>query len=176
MKLPRVRALLPSWGSLLRGWAHGTGASGLPGRAAEDTPSRHVPGRTGIQFPLVLLLLGTGVVTLRACSSCATGHFWGLEPWAGIYWLSLWPVGEVRRGWQVTGSGPAVPVALPSCPLHSLASCFQAASGTGPGLACPEPGACVQGHLNCCWGEQLEWVGRSGGRCWEGHWASRRPG
>lgn len=125
----------------------GTGASGLPGREAEDTPSRHVPGRTGIQFPV--LPTGDKGGDLRPCSSCArssAGHFWGLEPGASIYWPRLGPVGEVRQGGQVTGSQTAPSVSLPSCPLHSSVSCFHAVFGTGPSLACPEPGYPCLGH------------------------------
>lgn len=141
-----------SWGKA--GWALGTGASGLPGREAEDTPSRHVPGRTGIQFPV--LPTGDKGGDLRACSSCACSsarHFWGLEPGASIYWPRLEPVGEVRQGGQVTGSQTAPSVSLPSCPLHSLVSCFHAVFGTGPSLACPEPGYPCLGHWS--------WVGRA---------------
>lgn len=85
----------------------GTGASGLPGREAKDTPSRHVPRRTGIQFPVLLTRDKGG--DPRACRSCACSSArgsWGLEPGACIYWLRLRlaPVGEVRQGGQVTGS------------------------------------------------------------------------
>lgn len=132
------RALQTSRGISLGGRGAGPlgiGASGLPGREAEDTPSRHVPGRTGIQFPV--LLTGDKGGDLRACSSCACSsarHSWGLEPGASIYWSSLGLVGEVRQGRQVTGSQTSLAVSLPSCPLHSLASQFHAVSGTGPSL------------------------------------------
>lgn len=143
-----------SWGK--GGWAPRDRSQWASRKGTQDTPSRHVPGRTGIQFPVRLTGDKGGV--LRACSSCAcvracssARHFWGLEPGASIYWPRLQPVGEVRQGGQLTGSQTALSVSLPSCPLHSLASCFHAVFGTGPSLARPEPGCPCLGHLSCCW-------------------------
>lgn len=93
--------------------------------------------------PFPVLPTGDKGGDLRACSSCACSsarHFWGLALGASIYWPKPGPVGEVRRGSQVTGRQTAPSVSLPSCSPHSSVSCFHAGSGTGPSLVCPEPG------------------------------------
>lgn len=114
-------------------------------------PSRHGwnPERPGIPFQSCCRR-GQGVVTRRALQQlCWAWRCWGLEPRTGHLLaesLSRWA--RSGQGQRVTGSPVAPSVPLPSCPLHSLASYFQAGSAEVPAVACLEPG-CRHAHV---WG------------------------
>lgn len=121
-----------------QGWGlgpRGTGATGLPGRVAEDSPFLAGPSAR-IRFPPAMS--GRAVPTLRPHGSCAgQGVPGGWSParapigrdWAGGR-------GQGRAGKLLEALlGPAVP--LPSCPLHSWSSYFQAVPGRGPGPGLP---------------------------------------
>lgn len=89
----------------------------------------------------------------EGCSSCAYSsarHFLGAGAW-GQYLLAKAPAGGRGQAGRASYWKPDSSVSLPSCPLHSLASCFHAASRTGPSLARPEPGCPCLGHLSCYW-------------------------
>lgn len=104
----------------------GLGASGLPGREAKDTPSRQAgPGHRD-SVPPAALGQGGGQEDPQPLGA---GRCWRPEPGAAVQWL-VPLVGEGRAAAFLEARRP--PVSLPSCPLHSSASDFQAASAGPP--------------------------------------------
>lgn len=97
---------------------------------------------------------------------CWAGCCRGLGPGPGhllAECLSRWA--RSGQGQRVTGSPVALSVSLPSCPLHSLASYFQASSAEVPAPARLEPGCCraqVLGHMSRCLEQQLRWAAGGG--------------
>lgn len=87
-----------SWGK--GGWAPRDRSQWASRKGTQDTPSRHVPGRTGIQFPVRLTGDKGGV--LRACSSCACVR--AVQPGTFGGW-SLGPVsiGQGSSRWARSG-------------------------------------------------------------------------
>lgn len=85
------------------GWAPRDRSQWASRKGTEDTPSRHVPGRTGIQFPV--LLTGDKGGVLRACSSCARVQFsqalLGAGAW-GQYLLAKAPAGGRGQAGRAT--------------------------------------------------------------------------
>lgn len=122
----------------------GTGASGLPGREAKDTPFpawlEPCEDRDPVPALLSCCRQRQGVVTRRAAQQeqpCVAGPLLGAGAQDGhLLAESLGPVGEVRAGltcyWKPSSSA-CLPAKLPTAFFGLL---FPGSPCIGPGLAC----------------------------------------